>query len=83
MPDHRVLGNRSRAFLAMEQLDRALRDAEACCRLRLHWAKVSSSDIFFLPTYAHLDHNHTAKWKYVGDAGAMNNSLGSIAITSC
>ena len=38
--DHRVLGNRSRSYLAMEQLEEALRDAELCCKLRPSWAKV-------------------------------------------
>ena len=38
--DHRVLGNRSRSYLAMEQLEEALRDGEACCKLRPSWAKV-------------------------------------------
>ena len=38
--DHRVLGNRSRSYLAMEQLEEALRDAELCCKLQPCWAKV-------------------------------------------
>ena len=38
--DHRVLGNRSCSYLAMEQLEEALRDAELCCKLRPCWAKV-------------------------------------------
>ena len=38
--DHRVLGNRSRSYLAMEQLEEALRDTELCCKLRPSWAKV-------------------------------------------
>ena len=42
MSDHRVLGNRSRAYLSMEQLDSALDDAVECCRIRPFWAKVYS-----------------------------------------
>lgn len=38
--DHWVLGNRSCSYLAMEQLEEALRDAELCCKLRPCWAKV-------------------------------------------
>ena len=37
--DHRVLGNRSRSYLAMEQLEEALRNAELCGKLRPCWAK--------------------------------------------
>ena len=37
--DHRVLGNRSHSYLAMEQLGEALRDAELCCKLQPCWAK--------------------------------------------
>ena len=38
--DHRVLGNRSRAYLAMDRLDEALQDAETACQLRPFWPKV-------------------------------------------
>lgn len=37
--DHRVLGNRSRAYLAMDRLDEALQDAETACQLRPFWPK--------------------------------------------
>ena len=35
-----MLGNRCRSYLAMERLEEALSDAEACCKLRPSWAKV-------------------------------------------
>lgn len=38
--DHRVLSNRSRAYLAMNQLDKALADADTSCELRPFRAKV-------------------------------------------
>ena len=38
--DHRVLGNRSRAYLAMDRLDEALQDADTACQLRPFWPKV-------------------------------------------
>ncbi|CAI8051112.1 LON peptidase N-terminal domain and RING finger protein 3, partial [Geodia barretti] len=39
IPDHRVLSNRSRAYLAMEQLSEALVDTELCCKLKPTWPK--------------------------------------------
>ena len=50
MSDHRVLGNRSRAYLSMEQLDSALDDAVECCRIRPFWAKVYS-DMYNIHRY--------------------------------
>lgn len=41
--DYRVLGNRSRAFLAENKLDQAREDAELACRLHPFWAKVKLS----------------------------------------
>ena len=38
--DHRVLSNRARAYLAVDQLEEALADAEISCELRPFWAKV-------------------------------------------
>lgn len=39
IPDHRVLSNRSRAYLAMDQLSEALADTELCCKLKPTWPK--------------------------------------------
>ena len=52
--DHRVLGNRSRSYLAMEQLEEALRDAELCCKLRPSWAKVKTEVGDYSLTPRHL-----------------------------
>jgi tetratricopeptide (TPR) repeat protein len=41
IPDHRVLSNRSRAYLAMDRLQEALADTELCCKLKPTWPKVS------------------------------------------
>lgn len=38
--DYRVLGNRSRSYLALNDLSSAGKDAELACRLRPFWAKV-------------------------------------------
>ena len=38
--DHRVLSNRSKAFIAVGNLSEALKDAERCCTLRPYWPKV-------------------------------------------
>ena len=40
--DYRVLGNRSRSFLAESELDQAREDAELACRLHPFWAKVTA-----------------------------------------
>ena len=40
IPDHRVLSNRSRAYLAMDRLSEALADTELCCKLKPTWPKV-------------------------------------------
>lgn len=39
--DYRVLGNRSRSYLAMDKLGEAYEDAELACQLNPFWAKVS------------------------------------------
>lgn len=41
--DYRVLGNRSRSYLALDKLDEACQDAELACRLHPFWAKVQYS----------------------------------------
>ena len=38
--DHRVLSNRSKAFVAIGNYAEALKDAERCCILRPFWPKV-------------------------------------------
>ena len=38
--DHRVLSNRSRAYLAVGNIPGALEDADQCCCLRPLWPKV-------------------------------------------
>ena len=43
--DYRVLGNRSRSYLALDKLDEACQDAELACRLHPFWAKVQTKTI--------------------------------------
>lgn len=53
IPDHRVLSNRSRAYLAMERLSEALADTELCCKLKPTWPKVhyNAHSMLFLQLY--------------------------------